>query len=538
MKTSQSIIVAAILLALASFTSAAPARQAPCHYVVAICTGLSSNQCQDVFKQSMNLLLNHAQVGDRVEFLAAPQGNRLASVIVPEGTARARANSREYAGKFAGLIQFLKTPATVDSRQAMQLRIPQLLDGIARSSQHQERLAVVVIGSPLYLASNEREAAFDMEKGLTPSDGIIAASVTESLFGTLERKGQLQNATVHWLTPSDDWAVGEMHRRAVTRFWTVFIGEQGATLSTFSSDIARVFERAAQGEASSVLTATLDPNDRGLIMRPPPIFRRESAPLAESRVILPPAKTPNQPVATPTNAPVVIAPPAFSPHVESPAITEAVTELRRTPPVVSCDDVSSANTPTRPVKIPTNTPVAIALPTSGPKVESPAFTKAVAEIPRAPTGHIGIAAVWEASANVASTADVDLYVAAHPGRPEVCWKRAEAADAVYYRDIRHAGPQGQGGDWTASWEYVEVKHARLEDVSVWLNMYDTKGSVKGVVRVQWNGRTVDKPFQFILNRGNKGADSSLSQRRQSAYWQEIKLRELFPEEFVSKTPAP
>lgn len=478
MKTIQLILVAVITFVTALIASAAPAGEAPRHYVVTICGGLSPSQSQDAFKQSMDLLLNRAQPGDRVEFLAAPQGNRLAMVVVPEGTARARANSREYAGKFVGLVQFLKIPTTADSRQATQLRLPQLLDGVARARQGQEKLTVVVIGSPLYLASNEREAAFDMEKGLTPSDGMVAASVTESLFGTKERKGQLQNTTVHWLTPSDDWAVGEMHRRAVTRFWSVFISEQGATLTTFGSDIARVFERAAHGEASPVLAATLDPNDKGLVMRPPPIFRRESAPAVESRVNLPPAETPNRPVAAPTNAPVAIAPPVSSPKVESPAIAKAVTE-----------------------------------------------------IPRTPGGRIGIAALWEAPAHAASTADVDLYVSARPGTPEVFWRRAEATDAVYFRDIRHAGPQGRSGDWTASWEYVEVKHSRLEDVSVWLNMFNTKGSAKGIVRIQWNGKTVDKAFEFNLNRGNQGADSSFAQRRQSTYWREIKLRELFPEQF-------
>jgi len=62
-------------------------------------------------------------------------------------------------------------------------------------------------------------------------------------------------------------------------------------------------------------------------------------------------------------------------------------------------------------------------------------------------------------------------------------------------------------------------------------LFDTKGSVKGIVRIQWNGKTVDKAFEFNLNRGNQGADSSFAQRRQSAYWREIKLRELFPEQF-------
>lgn len=478
MKTILAIFAVTITFATVLSSNAASSTDAPRHYVVAICSGLSSNQCQDVFKQSMDLLLNQAQPGDRVEFLAAPQGNRLVSVTVPEGNARARANSREYAGKFVGLVQFLKSPANTDSRQALQLRLPQLLDGIARSRRSQERLAIIVIGLPLYLASNEREAAFDMEKGLTPSDGMIAVSVTESLFGTAERKGQLQNVTVHWLTPSEGWAVGEMHRRTVTRFWSLFISEQGAALSTFGSDIARVFERAAQGESASVLTATLDPNDRGLVMRPPPVFRRESPPPVQTRVNTPAAETLSRPVLTPTNAPVAVVPPVSSPRVESPAIAKAVTE-----------------------------------------------------IPRTPAGRIGIAALWEAPAHAASTADVDLYVAARPGAPEVFWRRAEAGDAIYFRDIRHAGSGGQSGDWTASWEYVEVKHARLEDVSVWLNMFATKGSVKGIVRIQWNGKTVDKPFEFNLNRGNQGADSNLAQRRQSAYWQEIKLRELFPEQF-------
>jgi hypothetical protein len=478
MKTIQAILAATITFATVMLAEAAPAGEAPRRYVVAICTGLSSNQANAVFLRSMDFLLNHARTGDQVEFLATPQGNRLASVVVPDGAPRARANSREYAGKFVALADFLKKPAAAGSRQAMQLRLPQLLDEIARTHEGQGKLAVVVIGSPLYLASNEREAAFDMEKGLTPSDGMVAASVTESLFGTVERKGQLQNTTVYWLTPSDDWAVGEMHRRAVTRFWSLFIAEQGATLSTFGSDIARAFEGAAHGESSPVLTATLDPNDQGMVMRPPPIFRRETALPAESRVNIPPAATPIRPAMVPTNAPVAVASPASNPRVESAAIAKAVTEIPQTPP-----------------------------------------------------GRIGIAALWEAPHHAASTADVDLYVAARPGAPEVFWQRAEATDAVYFRDIRHAGPRGQSGDWTASWEYVEVNHARLEDMSVWLNMFDTKGSVKGIVRIQWNGKTVDKPFEFNLTRGNRGLDNNLPQRRQSPYWQEIKLRELFPDQF-------
>ena len=477
------ILFALIATAMAVPAASSSPASAPRHYVIAIGAGLPANQGDELFKQSLDLLLNRAQPGDRVEFLAAPQGNLLAAVVVPPGTARARASSREYAAKFGTLKQFLTKPATFESRMATQLRLPQLLDEIARARRPQEDLTLIVIGSPLYLASNEREAAFDMEKGLTPSDGMIVASVNESIFGTQERKAQLQNSTIHWLTPNDDWAVGEMHRRAVTRFWTLFANEEGAMLSSFSSDTARVFDRALQGGTGTMMNVTLDPNDRGLVMRPPPIFRRETAPSVESGINVPPARTLSHATALATNSPV---------------------------PVIS--------------------------PVPKPGVASAAIAKAVAEIPRTPPGRLGIAAIWEAPAHAAATADVDLYVAAHPGAPEVFWKRAEATDAVYYRDIRHAGPQGSSSDWTASWEYVEVRHERLQDVSLWLNLFETKAPVKGIVRIQCCGQTVDKPFSFTASRGNQGADSTLAQRRQSSYWQEVRLSDLFAGDSATREP--
>ena len=484
MKTSLILLTLGVAFAtIVPVADAVPSAQEPRHFIVAVSTGLIPAQNQDVFTLCMDLLLNRAKPGDHVEFLAAPQGGCLASVTVPDGSARARANSREYAGKFGALKQFLSTATRSPARQAGQLCLPELLDAVARSHASHEPWTVIVVGSPLYFAANEREAAFDMEKGLVPGDGMIAASVTESLFGTIERKGQLRDMHVHWLTPTEEWAAGEMHRHSVTRFWSLFLSEQGAVLSTFSSDAGQVFQRAEQGEVNPVMNATLDKNDRGLIMRPPPIFRRESAPPVEARISAPAAQTHTQTTASPSAPPVSVSPPIHNLLGGSPAIA-----------------------------------------------------KATSEIPLTPVNHIGIAAVWEAAAQAASTADVDLYVAAHPGDPEVFWKHAEAPGAVYFRDIRHAGPQGNGSNWTACWEYVEVMHNQLEDVSLWLNIFDTKAPVKGIIRVQHNGRSVDKPFQFNVNCGNHGQDNGASQRRQSPFWQEVKLSDLFPGEIVIRRP--
>jgi hypothetical protein len=81
-------------------------------------------------------------------------------------------------------------------------------------------------------------------------------------------------------------------------------------------------------------------------------------------------------------------------------------------------------------------------------------------------------------------------------------------------------------NWQTSWEYVEVSHAEISKVSLWLNVYDTSGPINGIVRVQFDGRIVDKPFRFDVTRGNKGNDNRIGARRHSRYWQEIRLEEM------------
>lgn len=467
MKRTLTIIVAACGLTVAANTKAAAA--APRQYVIAIASGLSKEKSSEVLKQSFDFLLNRAQPGDSVEFYDAPQLTKLASVVVPAGTARERANSREFAAKFGALKKALTEPSTGDPKLAGQLRLAQLLDMVAKTRQPNQQTMLVLMGSPLFITAHPNEVAFNMESGLTPGDGMVTCSSAKSLFGTAERKGQLNGVAIHWLTPSDVWATSEMHRSAVLRFWTVFAAEQGATLATFSSDTGAVFDRAVRGEDRPLMSAKADPNDRGLIMRPPPTFHREA-------VAAPPPP-----------------PPAPEPTPTPPSVVEATK-------------------PEPPAK-----PVEEALPA----------VPVIKEIPKAATGHIGIAAIWQVPSRTSRNADIDLFVAASPSAPEVYWKRPLAEGAKYFRDIRHASEAKTTGEWQASWEYVEVSHAEISKVSLWLNVYDTSGPVSGIVRVQFNGRTVDKSFRFDVTRGNRGSDSRNVERRRSPFWQEIRLEELF-----------
>jgi hypothetical protein len=509
MKRTLNLIIA-IACGLTAAGKAATASTAPHHYVIAIGPGLSKEKGNEVLKESFDLLLNRAQPGDCVEFYDAPRLTKLASVVVPAGSARERANSREFAAKFGALKKLLSEPVVSEARLAGQLRVPQLLDTVAKSCQANQRTTLVLVGSPLFITTHPNEVAFNMESGLTPGDGMVTCSSSTSLFGTAERKGQLSGMAIHWLTPSDAWATSEMHRRAVLRFWTVFAGEQGAALATFSSDTGAVFDRAVRGEDRALMSAKTDPNDHGLIMRPPPVFHRET-------VAAPPpphVEVPSKPLAEAAKPKPITSPPPV-PRVTAPVLTAPAAPAAPVP--------APQPAPVPPPPVQQTKPEPPAKPTE----EALPATPVIKEIPKAATGHIGIAAIWQVSSRSSRNADIDLYVAASLGATEVYWNRPQAAGATYFRDIRQASEARPLENWQTSWEYVEVSHAEISKVSLWLNVYDTSGPITGIVRVQFDGRVVDKPFRFDVTRGNKGNDNRIGARRHSRYWQEISLQEMF-----------
>jgi hypothetical protein len=137
---------------------------------------------------------------------------------------------------------------------------------------------------------------------------------------------------------------------------------------------------------------------------------------------------------------------------------------------------------------------------------------------------MGIAIIWQAAPGT----DIDLWVAANAPLPEAYWRRPRVERVRHFRDIRTSQSVKGHPNWKAAWEYCEVKSARLDEVSVWLNVYDADGPVTGIVRVQFNGKILDRPFKFDATRGNRGRDSTLASRARSPYWQKIHLEEFFP----------
>ena len=76
----------------------------------------------------------------------------------------------------------------------------------------------------------------------------------------------------------------------------------------------------------------------------------------------------------------------------------------------------------------------------------------------------------------------------------------------------------------------------MSKVSLWLNVYEASGPISGIVRVQYDGSVVDRPFRFEVTRGNKGVDNRIEARRRSRYWQEVRLEEMFRDTTAGPTP--
>jgi hypothetical protein len=142
-------------------------------------------------------------------------------------------------------------------------------------------------------------------------------------------------------------------------------------------------------------------------------------------------------------------------------------------------------------------------------------------IPVAPKGRMGIAAWWEADA------DVDLYVCI-PGQRDLFFKNTANKYGKYFRDIRVANRPAADQAWRDQWEYAELtEKAPVDEIRCWLNLYkvnrNTTQPITGKVRVQYgDGHFVETRFCFPVMQGNGGADQD--RRQSSEYWVPIDLR--------------
>lgn len=146
------------------------------------------------------------------------------------------------------------------------------------------------------------------------------------------------------------------------------------------------------------------------------------------------------------------------------------------------------------------------------------------EIPKPTVGNTGIADVWTAQPGT----DVDLWVAVKPEMPEAFWNRTRLPRVTCFRDIRTAQSVKENAQWRVVLENVEIEAAQISGPACWLNLYEGRGPVREILRLQFDGHVVDRPFEFNVTSANLGRDANFPACSRSPYWQRVNFMDFLP----------
>ncbi len=378
-------------------------------------------------------------------------------------------------------------PPPADLKGSAAIRFPEWLQA-ASAEAAAKPSSIVVLASPFYISPGE--PSFSMIDSRYPADGHLNVTAAESLYGIADKRDRLKNRVVLWAYESESIWSSERHHQAVSRWWAVFVAGQGGRLCAFSSDMPQVLSAATRPSERAIGQFSLNGERDGLVML----------------------------TAAKREVPLKVESPKPAPSPEIAPTTSATPTVKTSPP---------PTTPVAPLQEKVSPDTKSELP------EKPAQPEAavIKDIPVPRSGNVGIAAIWKVDGAAGATTDLDLYVATEPGQPEAFWKRPKTPRVEYFRDIRQAKSANDSDRWRESWEYVEVENAELgspaKAPTCWLNVYRSSSRVHGFVRVQFNGKIVDRPFQFDVRRGNAGRDSDPAARTRSPYWLRIDLTEFF-----------
>jgi hypothetical protein len=245
MKTSPLKIVLAAT-ALATFLGCKPAPPAADigdrQFIVGLSPFLSSDAKEEAFRAIVRFVLDDQPNGSTLSVYDAFRMRTVTRFDIPKTRAfqSARTRTVQLGERIVELKRFLAAehdqPVVDELDFADAVRLPQFADFIAKTAPNDETVALI-LGSPLY--RDDREPAFSMVGGYFPSDGHLTSPRERSVYSVVDRSASLPNVRFHFGWFKDPWET-DVHRERVERFWTLFLENQGARLSSFSGDLATV----------------------------------------------------------------------------------------------------------------------------------------------------------------------------------------------------------------------------------------------------------------------------------------------------------
>jgi hypothetical protein len=199
--------------------------------------------------------VTNAPVGRHIEIWNAFTGTPVATLEVPEGSAKTReialTNGVKRIGAFFNAI---------DPVAEGRIHFPKLAQNIAQNRKGKAAM-VIVIGLPLF-EDEGGDRIYSMSGGFCPTDGHFTSDNNLSVFSTKGRERALEHTVFHWATLSDQTYADSGHRAAVTRFWTAFVQEQSGVIASFQNAPSVAFAKAMKGEKSPIATVTIDRSAR------------------------------------------------------------------------------------------------------------------------------------------------------------------------------------------------------------------------------------------------------------------------------------
>lgn len=571
MKTILSLFAVFLLVAL-PLRGAEPATA---RLVIGLSPFTPQSQQAALKKSLFTLLLERAPAGTQIRIWDAWNLAAIAELEVPALKAdspAARAIRMRDIGKLSQWFSGLSNAAPSNLRETGLLKVPEWLE-LAGSHATYAPQSFLLIGSPLY--QNLAEPSFSMIEARYPSDGHLAGTASDSVFGLAEKRSHLAKSAVHWCYLSERVWANDLHRTAVTRFWGLFVAGQGGILAAFQADLASATTRALAPNSTPCGMFRLDPDQEKLEMRTAapravPVWLREvgKPSIASPKTNVTPV-VPLQPVAKPAAGESEPSP-RPSPvgreretgdgaaSVREPATVATAPAgdpgptLRRVavvPPLVAEPTKGDGGPSPQPSPVgrereagadAPSTPEPAAAPgeSAGSAVDAKSKAGEGGPSPQpspvgrereqianpvappnplpftAPIGTTGVGIAWSAPGT-----DLDLYVKASPRAHELYYRNTISAEGRYFRDYRNRNVD-------LDYEYVELKQSvNITELEVWVNYYSGKAPTpEGKVCMHFNGRTFVGGFKLAASRGNHAGDSR--HRDTSPYWVRLNVLEL------------
>ena len=219
------------------------------------------------------------------------------------------ARAPRLAPAFTALRQWFNKAGAVAAPAGLEncgaIKIPEWLEAVSVKPATGQR-TLVIFASPFAQAPSE--PSYSMVQTRYPGDAHLARTSLESLYGVADKQGHLANSVILWAYGSENVWASQHHRECVTRWWSLFVANQGsnAMLASFGCDASQILQEALHPNHRPLGEYAVNKNDSMLVMH--------VAAEREVPIDLPPAKP------TPSPEPIaqraVATPPLPFPKVE------------------------------------------------------------------------------------------------------------------------------------------------------------------------------------------------------------------------------